>query len=94
MAERGFLKYNRFIFRYNRFISKYEPRPGPYAPVCPRVPPCAPWGAAGILHPLITLPVIIIRLKTELWPGKQREPGARTRQRDMLHQKLVCLYCV
>ena len=41
--------------------------------VCPCVPPCAPvCGAAGSLHPLVTLPVAIIRLNTELRPGPSK----------------------
>ena len=52
-------------------MSPAQARMPPCAPVCPRV------GRGG--HPAPAHPVIIIRLNTELWPGKQREPGARTR---------------
>ena len=45
-------------------------------PVCPCVPPCAPvcpvCGAAGSMYPLITLPVAIIRLNTELRPSPSK----------------------
>ena len=45
--------------------------------VCPCVPLCAPvCGAAGSLHPLVTLPVAITRLNPELRPGPSKQRTA------------------
>ena len=47
--------------------------------VCPCVPPCAPvCGAGNSLYPLVTLPVAITRLNTELRPGPSKQRTTET----------------